>query len=110
MKTQLAQNKVPHTEVCTTWLQENVPDHEPEGSVPVPDFCLITSKASWGNGPERVKTTVIKLLCTEKDRLYLKSLLSHVWNDAQLRGTFVPAQACLVTSLETYKNLLRNHN
>eukprot|EP00957_Ditylum_brightwellii_P033762 2558543-Ditylum_brightwellii.AAC.1 len=85
-------------------------ENEPEDLAPVPDFRLVTSKAGWGNGPEHIETTVLKLLSTEKDRLFLKSLLSYVWEKSKLYGTFVPARACLVTSPETYRKLLCNHN
>eukprot|EP00957_Ditylum_brightwellii_P188696 14364218-Ditylum_brightwellii.AAC.1 len=47
MKTQLAQNKVPLTEVCTAWMQENVSNHKTEDNATVPNFCLGTAKAGW---------------------------------------------------------------
>lgn len=55
--------------------------------------------------------TVLKILCAEKDGLYLKNMLSAVWSkEYKPRGIFVPARTNLVTSLKIYKQLLNNHN
>eukprot|EP00957_Ditylum_brightwellii_P084734 6442853-Ditylum_brightwellii.AAC.1 len=81
MWTQLQLCQMPDIEFCNQWLKENAPAYTPEENAPIPKFRLTTAKASWGNGDGHVETLVLKLLCTKKDGLYLKSLLSHAWGN-----------------------------
>eukprot|EP00957_Ditylum_brightwellii_P097979 7462629-Ditylum_brightwellii.AAC.1 len=64
----------------------------------------------WGDRNWRVKATVLKFWCAEKDGLCLKSLMLHAWASTKLQGQFVPAKAWLLTSIDAYRNLLRIHN
>eukprot|EP00957_Ditylum_brightwellii_P207629 15353802-Ditylum_brightwellii.AAC.1 len=43
-------------------------------------------------------------------RVYLKSLCAHMWNTQASQGTFVPAKAWLITTLDTYRTLVCTHN
>eukprot|EP00957_Ditylum_brightwellii_P126760 9662384-Ditylum_brightwellii.AAC.1 len=99
------------TEVCTKWIKENAPNNIKGDATPVPPFQLVKTNAKWGDRIICVETTVLKILCADKDGLYLKLLSSHGWKtEVSHWGTFFPAKAWLVTSPECYCNLLRNHN
>eukprot|EP00957_Ditylum_brightwellii_P124513 9489828-Ditylum_brightwellii.AAC.1 len=67
-------------------LREHKSNYKPDEAAPIPDFKFTTYEAKWGSGTTRVETTVLKFLCTEQGRLYLKSLMSHVWSTANIRG------------------------
>ena len=104
----IKKNGIPSNKITNNWKainNVNIIDDK------IPSFCIIPATQKYGNGSERVKTTVLKILCTEKDRLYLKNILSAVWSkEYKPRGIFVPARTNLVTSPEIYKQLLKNHN
>eukprot|EP00957_Ditylum_brightwellii_P100350 7649551-Ditylum_brightwellii.AAC.1 len=92
-------------EVCTIWMQKYVPKHTENNATPIPDFSLKQAKINWGG----VATTALKIQCAEKDSLYLKSLMSHAWKKmSTLHRKIIPAQARILTSPETYCNLLHN--
>eukprot|EP00957_Ditylum_brightwellii_P191203 14558748-Ditylum_brightwellii.AAC.1 len=98
IKNALSECKMPSTDDCNTWIQENHPNHKQEDKTPDPDFNFTTYVAKWGNSNGRVEATVLKFWCAEKDGVYLKSLMSHAWAKTNLRGQFVPTKAWLVTS------------
>eukprot|EP00957_Ditylum_brightwellii_P195870 14923524-Ditylum_brightwellii.AAC.1 len=107
VKQQLEKFPVPNTEVCKVWIWTHAPKHNANDATPVPDFSIKQAEIKWG----RVKTTALKIHCVEKDGLYLKSMMSHTWEALEtLRGTFVPAQAWLLTSPKTYHTLLHKQN
>eukprot|EP00957_Ditylum_brightwellii_P127270 9704111-Ditylum_brightwellii.AAC.1 len=107
---QLSECNVPKTEDCEVWIKENYPNHKQEDKTLTPDFNFTMADAKWGDNHRRVKATVLKFWCAEKDGIYLKSLMLHVWASTKLQGQFVPAKAWLLTSRDAYRNLLRLHN
>jgi hypothetical protein len=79
--------------------------------VPIPDFKLVTASLKWGKEPDRVNTTALKILCAEKDGMYVKTLFARAYKCKGCpRGLFLPARGWLVTTAATYKALLKQHN
>eukprot|EP00957_Ditylum_brightwellii_P143887 10964686-Ditylum_brightwellii.AAC.1 len=52
---------------ATQWLGENHPEYQMGQLVPIPEFKLVTASLKRGDKPDRVNTTALKILCTEKD-------------------------------------------
>eukprot|EP00957_Ditylum_brightwellii_P117403 8954528-Ditylum_brightwellii.AAC.1 len=86
-------------------MQQHAPNHGGKNPTPVPDFKIKSLDVKWGG----VSVTALKILCAEKDGLYLKSLMLHAWNSATYRGKFVPAKAWLITSPDAYRSLFNGH-
>eukprot|EP00957_Ditylum_brightwellii_P169574 12907039-Ditylum_brightwellii.AAC.1 len=66
---------VSNTEVRNNWMLQHAPTHNKEDPTPVPDFSIKSSEFQW----EGVEVTTLKVLCAEKDGLFLKLLMSHAW-------------------------------
>eukprot|EP00957_Ditylum_brightwellii_P207778 15354476-Ditylum_brightwellii.AAC.1 len=76
-------------EVCNVWMRTHAPKHNADDATPVPEFSIKPAEFKWGG----VETTTLKIHCAEKDGLYLKSMMSHVWEALEtLRVMFVTAQ------------------
>jgi hypothetical protein len=78
---------------------------------PVPEFKLVMASIKWGIKPDRVNTTALKILCAEKDGMYMTTLFARMYKrkDCPCR-LFLPARGWLVTTPATYKTLLKQHN
>eukprot|EP00957_Ditylum_brightwellii_P114286 8713519-Ditylum_brightwellii.AAC.1 len=66
-------------------LEENThaPKHNANDATPVPDFSIKQAEIKCGGD----KPTALKIHCTEKDCLYLKSMMSYMWEALEtLRG------------------------
>eukprot|EP00957_Ditylum_brightwellii_P032178 2439734-Ditylum_brightwellii.AAC.1 len=100
----------PPTDITKFWNEENNINKEKETAT-APKYKLMVGERMYRNGGGKVEATTFKVICKDKDGLYLKSLMSATWqHEDKPRGVFVPSRTNLVTSPATYKQLLRNHN
>ena len=44
----------------------------------VQKFCMIQSEIEYGVTQDRVKTTLLKMICAVKDRIYLKTNIDRI--------------------------------
>lgn len=104
----IKKHRIPTNKITSRWTHEN----EDEADLnPIPKFRIVKATQKYGNNADRIKTTVLKILCAEKDGLYLKSIMAATWEkEGKPQGIFVPARTNLVTSPAVYKQLLKNHN
>eukprot|EP00957_Ditylum_brightwellii_P211682 15366462-Ditylum_brightwellii.AAC.4 len=96
--------------IAQQWTQEaGISDDR--RNVTVPNFRITLGESKFGNSNSKAKATTLKIVITNSNRLYAKSLFSNAWaRDDKPRGVFVPAGSDLITNPVTYKQLLCNHN
>eukprot|EP00957_Ditylum_brightwellii_P178191 13572211-Ditylum_brightwellii.AAC.1 len=83
----------PETEDATQWLSKYHPEYRTDQQSPVPDFKLVTASIKWGINLDRVNTTAFKILCAEKDGMYMKTLFTRTYEHQGCpRGLFLPAR------------------
>eukprot|EP00957_Ditylum_brightwellii_P061142 4639749-Ditylum_brightwellii.AAC.1 len=101
----------PDSEDVTQWLGENHPEYQLGQPAPIPEFKFVTASIKWGDEPDRVNTAALKILCAEKDGMYVKTLFARAYKCKGCpRGLFLPARGWLVTTAATYKVMLKQHN
>ena len=64
----IKKNGIPSNKITDNWKASNDTSSIDDE---ISTFRIITSTQKYGNGSERVETTVLKILCAEKDGLYL---------------------------------------
>eukprot|EP00957_Ditylum_brightwellii_P099139 7551127-Ditylum_brightwellii.AAC.1 len=100
----------PPTGITKHWININTVASDKEGAT-TPSYKLIVGKKKYGNGTEKVEATTFKIICKDRDRLYLKLLMSATWrHEVKPRGVFIPSHTNLITLPKIYKQLLNNHN
>eukprot|EP00957_Ditylum_brightwellii_P105183 8017680-Ditylum_brightwellii.AAC.1 len=100
----------PANTITENWAKENN-GATTATSARVPYFKLLMGERKYRNRAEKVEATTFKVVCKEKDGLHFKTLMSEAWKPKNKPcGVFMPACTDLVTSPETYKQLLQNHN
>eukprot|EP00957_Ditylum_brightwellii_P075866 5765841-Ditylum_brightwellii.AAC.1 len=84
----------PKREDATQWLNEHHPEYRTDQKTPVPEFKLVTVSIKWVIEPDRVNTTALKILCAEKDGMYMKTLFARTYKHQGCpHGLFLPARS-----------------
>eukprot|EP00957_Ditylum_brightwellii_P041753 3161757-Ditylum_brightwellii.AAC.1 len=94
------------------YINSNHPDWEwVVDYTPVPFFTVTQANRKFGNGRDQVETTVLHIECAEKDALYMKVLLVHVYENDSHFGKFIPNSYHLTHRAESYKSsfVYRSH-
>eukprot|EP00957_Ditylum_brightwellii_P157951 12022946-Ditylum_brightwellii.AAC.1 len=93
----------PDNPILIQWYADNRYKLDGTGEK-VPSFHLGVTTERFGNREERVKVTTFNILCTQKDGLYLKTVMAVAWmKEEKPCGVFVPARVELITSPMIYK-------
>eukprot|EP00957_Ditylum_brightwellii_P184918 14083632-Ditylum_brightwellii.AAC.1 len=69
----------PESEDATQWLGEHYPEYHVGQPALIPEFQLVTASLKWGEEPDRVNTTALKILCAKKDGMYVKTLFTRTY-------------------------------
>ena len=68
----------PPTDITKFWNEENNINKEKETAT-APKHKLMVGERMYRNGGGKVEATTFKVICKDKDGLYLKSLMSATW-------------------------------
>eukprot|EP00957_Ditylum_brightwellii_P024079 1816190-Ditylum_brightwellii.AAC.1 len=91
----------PDNNIVTNWIKKQQKQQTDKPAI-MPKFKVVKTTIKWVKNDNRIKTTVLKLLCAKKDGLYFKTLLANAFNSPNKpRGTFVPLKEWLLTSPES---------
>eukprot|EP00957_Ditylum_brightwellii_P015742 1186712-Ditylum_brightwellii.AAC.1 len=76
IRTHMTKLPAPETDNAIQWLSQYHLEYCMDQPTPVPDFKLVTASIKWGIEPDRVNTTALKIVCAEKDGMYMKTLFA----------------------------------